>query len=114
MWDWIIFLFGALGAIAPEVIRLYKARTKGIRISNWVFYSSITIAFIGTAGVLANVLGARSTYGSFYVGLTWPTLVSTMLSKKPAQTTSLGLVAPQTTTGDEARTWREVLWIIIA
>lgn len=50
---------------------------KGAKFSLWYFVISGLYAVVG--GVIAIILPAVNYFAAFYVGVTWPTLISTLL-----------------------------------
>jgi len=76
-----IFLLGAVGALAPEIVRLYTIRSKP-RLFRWSrFYLITSLLFAILGGVMAFVLPATSYWGALYVGISTPLLVNTVLKK---------------------------------
>jgi hypothetical protein len=65
------FIFGAIGALAPEAVRAYKSRLEPFRVP--VSYWLISLIYLAVAGAAALVLAAPdSKYSAFYIGLTLP------------------------------------------
>ncbi|MFQ5758590.1 MAG: hypothetical protein ACE5IF_02805, partial [Candidatus Bathyarchaeia archaeon] len=80
-WSWMVFIFGCVGAAAPEVLRIYKKRDKGIEIINLRFYLFTSLLFVALGGIVANILPTSTPWGAFYVGVSLPTIVSTVGSQ---------------------------------
>ncbi len=78
----VVLLLGFLGALAPEIYRLYKlrARLHHMTFSGSYFVISVLYALMG--GVVAVVLPAINPYAAFYAGITWPVVVSTALHRR--------------------------------
>jgi len=112
MWDWYIFLWGCIGALAPEVARIYKRRQKKILVKNLWLYIIASILFIGLGGILANLLNAQSWLSSFYIGICWPSIVTVAGQKKPEDLRSLS--PGQITQPNVISSFREYLWILIS
>jgi hypothetical protein len=75
-WDWWLFWLGALGALTPEAIRLYKLATdKGTFTWTWL-YLIMSVIFAGIGGVIAVILPATSLLSAVYAGAAWPALVA--------------------------------------
>jgi hypothetical protein len=76
-----IFLLGMVGALAPELVRLYsiKSNPKEFRWS-W-FYLIVSMLFAGLGGLIALVLPATTYWGALYAGVSTPVLVNTILRK---------------------------------
>ncbi len=66
------FLLGALGAAAPEILRLYELRTKPDQFKWTWSYLGMTIPFLILGGLIAIVLPTTTFWGAFYAGLTMP------------------------------------------
>lgn len=86
----LVFTLGFIGALAPEIVRLYSLRRKprGEVFSLW--YCAVSLAFAALGGVVALLLPATTPWGAFYAGITTPTLISAafkhrMKATKPAQ-----------------------------
>lgn len=73
----LVFALGCVGALAPEIVRLYKLRKKPPKevFSWWYYVASVLLALLG--GVVALVLPAITAWAAFYAGITTPMLVST-------------------------------------
>jgi hypothetical protein len=87
----VVFLLGVLGALAPEIYRLYRLRGRLHRMtfSGSFFVISILYALMG--GVIALILPAVTYYGAFYAGITWPVAVSAALHHRPRADGSVAL-----------------------
>ena len=79
MQPWLIFSVGAIGALAPEVVRLYSLRTKGAKFTAFYFVISAIFALLG--GFVSLILPAATLWGAFYTGLSVPVVVSTAIRK---------------------------------
>ena len=77
-----IFGFGCVGALSPELIRLYKLRTDppGHGWSWQYFVLAILFGLLG--GVMAWILPATTYYGAFYAGATAPITVSSIVKRR--------------------------------
>jgi hypothetical protein len=73
----LVFLLGCIGALAPEIVRLYKLRHRPPKsiISLWYFVTTAVYAALG--GVVAVTLPAVTLWGALYAGITTPVLIST-------------------------------------
>lgn len=76
-----VFVFGAVGALAPEIVRLYELRTNPSRFRWSWFYVTVSLLFAALGGVLAVGLPATTVWGAIYVGVSTPTLVNTVLKR---------------------------------
>lgn len=74
----LVFLFGAIGALAPEVIRLYNLRQGGAG-SFSIFYVAVSVAFACLGGFVAAILPATTALAAFYAGISTPMVVNTAL-----------------------------------
>ena len=77
-----IFTFGCIGALAPEIVRLYNLRTKPHFVWSW-FYVLISLLFALLGGILAWILPSTTYHGAFYTGVAAPIIVTTV--KRNAQ-----------------------------
>ncbi len=87
-WSWSRFLFGAIGATAPEVLRLYKIVTDRSSDSLPNFskaYFLISVLFIGLGGTFAVVWGETNPLKSLWVGISLPVIISTFGARTPAR-----------------------------
>jgi hypothetical protein len=78
---YVVFLLGAVGALAPEILRLYALRTDRAAFQWSGFYLLISLLFAALGGVVALVLPATTPYAAFYAGVSAPTVVNTALKK---------------------------------
>ncbi len=78
----VVFILGCVGAIAPEIIRLYKLRRKAPKelFTFWVYVASLLYA--GFGGLVAITLPAVNVGAAFYAGITTPTLISAIARRK--------------------------------
>jgi hypothetical protein len=74
------FGIGMIGAVAPEIVRLYELRSQGGQDFS-VFYVVISLIFAALGGLVALVLPATTLWGAFYAGISTPVLISTALKK---------------------------------
>lgn len=79
--DFTTFLFGCVGALSPEVIRLYKLRNRAVKFSRFYFLISGLFAVVG--GFVAIAVSSTTIWGSFYSGLTLPIIISNVFGKAP-------------------------------
>ena len=85
-WSWARFLLGAIGALAPEVVRIYRIEsggTSGTLARFGRYYYAISLLFAGFAGVFAVAWGEGAPFKSIWVGASFPTIVSTLASQVP-------------------------------
>ena len=76
----LIFGVGIVGALAPEIVRLYSLRSKGGQ-SFSGFYLVISILFAALGGVVALILPATTLWAAFYAGISTPVVVTTALKR---------------------------------
>jgi hypothetical protein len=74
---WSRFAWGVLGALAPEIVRLYRARLRAFTPPR--SYWPISVAFALLGGGLAVLFAGSSPASGFYVGLASPFLVAGMV-----------------------------------
>jgi hypothetical protein len=77
----VVYLLGMVGALAPEVVRLYSIRHDPARFRWSWFYLAVSLAFAALGGVIALVLPATTYWGALYVGVSTPVLVTSMVKK---------------------------------
>jgi len=82
------FLWGSVGAAAPEVIRLYKAFASDVgQLPSLPHFSSVyllvSLAFIVFGGLFACAWGDNHPMRCIYVGLSFPLIVSSSLKLPP-------------------------------
>lgn len=76
----IVFGVGIVGALAPEIVRLYSLRSQsGHSFSG--FYFIISIIFAALGGFVAFILPATTLWGAFYTGISTPIVVTTALKR---------------------------------
>jgi len=85
----LVFVLGMIGALAPEIVRLYAIRHAPSRFRWSWFYTLVSLAFAALGGTLALVLPATTYWGALYVGVSTPVLV-TSIAKKAREATGGG------------------------
>lgn len=107
---WQPWFVGAVGALAPEVVRAYKRRSrpKHLRFSTFYFFVSILYAALG--GFLATLLaGDAQPIGWFYTGAALPFILDAGIKAQippPGGNEGSDDVEEMTV---EALTWRDEL-----
>ena len=81
--NWNIFLFGFIGAFAPEIVRLYRLRYSEPKIKCPFYYIIISFIFFVLGGIMALILSASNFYNAFYIGASLPTIISDIGKKEP-------------------------------
>lgn len=71
-----IFSLGAIGALAPEIARLYSIKHRPEEFNWSSFYIVISLLFAALGGVVALVLPATTYWGALYAGVSTPTLLN--------------------------------------
>lgn len=71
------FLFGCIGSIAPEILRLYNCRLKRIHLPSSYFLVSVPFILLG--GLMAIISGSDSLWNAFYVGLGTPFIINSAI-----------------------------------
>lgn len=70
-----IFGLGALGAVAPEVVRLYRLRLRTPRLH--ATYFAISVTYAAVAGIFAVYLARpENILSALYVGMGFPSIVA--------------------------------------
>jgi hypothetical protein len=81
--DPLIFVTGCVGAAAPELVRIYNAKSQNLTVS-WKS-ALISIGFFLFGGFLATVvLSASNYYAAFYDGAAAPIIISNVAGTAPA------------------------------
>jgi len=70
-----------VGALAPEIIRLYSIRSDPNRFQWSWLYLVVSLLYAGLGGVLAFALPATTYWGAIYVGVSMPVLVNSLVRK---------------------------------
>ena len=78
-----VFLAGCLGAISPEICRIYRARSRINSIVFSVRYFSISTMYMVLGGFVALFLAAGTLRAAFYVGCSLDVIVSAATRPKP-------------------------------
>jgi hypothetical protein len=73
----LVFALGCIGALAPEIVRLYKLRKNLPKEVFSLGYYLVSIVYSALGGVVALILPAVTMWAAFYAGITTPTLIST-------------------------------------
>ena len=111
MVDLSIFICGCLGAAAPEIVRLYKLRTKPISFSPSYYLISLFFFFLG--GIVSVIMPATTLYGAFYMGVTSPSIVTVLASKPPKYIHELSAsVGSKGVSKWLVSSWREYLGVL--
>jgi hypothetical protein len=74
-----IFIAGCIGALAPEVVRLYEMRSRRRTVRFDRFYICVSIAYILLGGYTASIFpGATTEFTSMSIGVGLVCVVNTM------------------------------------
>ena len=79
--DLLIFLFGCIGAAAPEIVRVYRTKKYNFSIT-WKM-ALVSFLFFVLGGLMAVVLESSSWYAAFYSGAATPLLISKIGERSP-------------------------------
>jgi len=82
------FLIGCIGALAPEIIRLYKLRFNPSVRWSWS-YLLFSIPFILLGGFMAYILEPTTSYAAFYTGVSTPFIVTTLTKDAERETQAI-------------------------
>ncbi|NUQ95738.1 MAG: hypothetical protein HOY79_04000 [Streptomyces sp.] len=77
----VVFSLGMVGALAPEIVRLYSIREDPKRFAWSWFYLIASMAFAALGGLLALVMPATTYWGALYIGVSTPVLINSMARK---------------------------------
>ena len=77
-----VFLWGCLGAAAPEIVKLAKlaAGATSIQISFSPLYFFLMVVFVVIGGLFANGFRPGDAWKAIYIGATFPLIISSWLS----------------------------------
>jgi hypothetical protein len=81
------FLYGAVGAIAPEVVRWVKiaqTQTQFAFPTDWRFYVAIFVVFALIAGLYTTLWRDNSPIKCFMLGASFPAFVASIVNTPPA------------------------------
>ena len=73
--NWQRFFYGAVGAAAPEVVRLYKTLDLASVHFSWVFFL-LAVAFVAIGGAFAIAWEDDHAIKCIYIGSTFPVWLS--------------------------------------
>lgn len=76
-----MFLLGTVGAMAPEIVRLYEIRNNPERFQWSGFYLAVSLAFAVLGGLLAVAMPATTSWGALYIGASTPVLINSIARK---------------------------------
>ena len=83
-------MFGGLGAILPEILRLYTIATHEQNYPKFQWpYFLISVLFMMSGGGLSMAWKPESEFKAIWIGISFPTLVSTLANTGPALPSSL-------------------------
>ncbi len=74
--DILVFTLGCCGALAPEVVRLYRLRSHPPKGGFSPFYYLISVVYALLGGVVALVLPAVTLHAALYAGITTSVVIS--------------------------------------
>jgi hypothetical protein len=74
-WSFQRFAYGAVGALAPEVVRIYKASDLSL-IHSSPYLIAVSIVFVLLGGVFADAWEDNHAIKCLYVGATFPVWLS--------------------------------------
>jgi hypothetical protein len=103
-----IFVCGCIGAMAPEIVRLYKLRYRPPEFRKSYFLISIVFSVLG--GFVAVILPATTPWGAFYAGVSLPIITSASFGKPPKYVQELALGT--TSLRPSPRNWKEYLGVL--
>ena len=83
-----VFFIGCVGAIAPEILRLYKLRNSLRFTWSWA-YVLISIVFVLLGGFVAYILEPSNNYAAFYSGVGTPFIINAITKE------TQGVATPQ-------------------
>ena len=80
------FLWGAVGGVAPEVLRWFKIASTGAQPPdlNWLFYTIILSVYTLLAGAVAVAFNPDSPWKGLWVGASLPAIISVLVQAGPS------------------------------
>jgi hypothetical protein len=82
------FGLGAVGALAPEIVRLYSLAKSNDKYKFTPFYLIMSVVFAALGGLLAIVLPTENLQSALYAGIGTPLIISSVLKKATGQAES--------------------------
>ena len=83
----VAFAFGMVGALAPEIVRLYSIRHSPADFRWSWFYPTASLLFALLGGAIAVAMPATTHWGALYAGASTPLILNTSLKKASAALT---------------------------
>jgi hypothetical protein len=83
------FLWGCVGALVPEVVRIYTSviHQQSLPDISWkyvVVYIAISIVFMAFAGLFSIAWEPENAYKAIWLGASFPTVISTLARTVPS------------------------------
>lgn len=85
-WSWSRFIWGCVGACAPEVLRLFRIATSHTNrrvTKNIKFYLVIVPIFVALGGLFAVAWGDDNPWKCLWVGASLPVIISGLAIQAP-------------------------------
>ncbi|QKK30512.1 hypothetical protein FE844_013420 [Rhizobium indicum] len=76
-----VVILGFVGALAPEIVRLYSIRAAPSKFRWSNFYVAVSVLFASLGGLIAWTLPATTPWAALYAGISTPAIV-TLAAKK--------------------------------
>jgi hypothetical protein len=76
-----LFAVGTVGALAPEIVRLYTIRNEPDKFKWSFFYLIVSALFAALGGFLAWILQATTYWSALYIGAATPVMINTITKK---------------------------------
>jgi len=89
-----IFLLGCVGALAPDVVRLYKGKYRRPTSKRALLRMCLALMFALLGGVVAWIMPATTLDGAFYAGVSLPVLVMTVAKEARGKRRESGRQTP--------------------
>ncbi len=80
------FWWGVIGALAPEVIRLFKtvSAAQPLPAFQWAIYITLLLLFAGLGGAVSIAWKPEAEWKAFWVGASLPTIVASLVQAVPS------------------------------
>jgi len=102
-WSWWRFGWGAIGAVAPEVVKLYNFVTattlnaEPLKLRLPKSYIPVSLTFIAVGGAVAVAFGENSALKCMWVGVSLPAIVSSFVKQLPPVPTAVTPIVTSST-----------------
>jgi hypothetical protein len=93
-----LFLIGCVGALSPDIVRLYNLRNSLTSVSIPFPYFLISLAMALLGGLIALIQPTTTYYGAFYAGIAAPAIIATARKQTEGEGAPAAEASPSTPT----------------